>query len=251
MASLSALARDLSNALDRTRIMREADLPPDPWQVDLLESDHDRHLVMCSRQAGKSTTVAGLALNQAFYDPGLILLIAPAQRQSVELFKKVREIYGRQTGAPKIVNESAMRMELDNGSRIIALPGTEATIRGYSAPKLIVIDEASRVEDALFSGVRPMLATNQGRMVALTTPYGRRGWFYECWEHGEGWHRTKITAHDCPRIAPDWLDNERRMLGEWQYKQEFLCEFVDTEEQFFSGELIEAALRDTGGPLWM
>ena len=251
MASLSALARDFTRALDRTHVMRAAGMPPDPWQVDLLNSDHDRHLVLCSRQAGKSTTVAGLALNQAFYDPGLILLIAPAQRQSVELFKKVREIYGRQTGAPAIVNESAMRLELDNGSRIIALPGTEATIRGYSAPKLIVIDEASRVEDALFAGVRPMLASNQGRMVALSTPYGRRGFFYECWEHGEGWQRTKITAHDCPRISPEWLENERRTLGEWQFRQEFLCDWVDTDEQFFSGELIEAALRDTGGPLWI
>ncbi|MFA6230033.1 MAG: hypothetical protein WC617_07620 [Rhodanobacter sp.] len=88
-------------------------------------------------------------------------------------------------------------------------------------------------------------------MVALTTPYGRRGWFYECWEHGDGWQRTRVTANDCPRITPEWLANERRMMGEWQFKQEFLCDFVDTEEQFFSGELIEAALRDTGGSLWI
>lgn len=194
--------------------------------------------------------MAALALNQAFYDPGLILLIAPAQRQSVELFRKVLDVYRAQTDAPAIVSESAMRMELENGSRIIALPGTEATIRGYSGPKLIVLDEASRVEDALFTGVRPMLATTQGRMIALTTPYGRRGWFYQAWDHGEGWQRTKITAHDCPRILPDWLANERQDMGPWQFDQEYLCEFVDTEEQFFSSELIEAAMKSTGGPLW-
>jgi hypothetical protein len=251
MSSLASLARDFARALDRTGVMVAADLPPDPWQTDLLNSDSDRHLVMCSRQAGKSTTVAALALNQAFFDPGLVLLIAPAQRQSVELFRKVKELHSRQTDAPKIVNESALRLELDNGSRIVALPGTEATIRGYSAPRLIVIDEASRVEDSLFTGVRPMLATNEGRMILLSTPYGRRGFFYECWSNGEGWQRTCITANDCPRISPDWLENERRMMGEWQYRQEFLCQFVDVQEQFFSGELIEAALRDAGGQLWI
>ena len=47
---------------------------------------------------------------------------------------------------------------LANGSRIIALPGTEKTIRGYAAADLVVIDEAARVEDDLLTAVRPMLA---------------------------------------------------------------------------------------------
>lgn len=191
-----------------------------------------------------------MALNTAFYDPGLVLIVAPAQRQSVELFRKVRDTYNAQEDAPKIVNESTLRMEMDNGSRIIALPGTEATIRGYSAPKLVLVDEASRVEDSLFTGLRPMLATNQGRMVLLTTPYGKRGFFYEAWAHGEGWKRTRITADQCPRIDPEWLAEERKIIGEWQYRQEYLCEFVDTDESFFSSDLIEAALRPCGGALW-
>lgn len=159
-------------------------------------------------------------------------------------------MYVAQPDAPKIVTESALRMELENGSRIIALPGTESTIRGYSAPKLIIVDEASRVEDGLFTGIRPMLATNQGRMICLTTPYGKRGFFYEAWAHGEGWKHTIITADQCPRIEPEWLANERKMIGEWQYRQEFLCEFVDTDESFFSSDLIEAAMQSTGGALW-
>jgi hypothetical protein len=194
--------------------------------------------------------VGALALNTAFYDPGLVLLVAPAQRQSVELFRKVRDLYNGQRDAPKITNESALRLELENGSRIVALPGTEGTIRGYSAPKLVVVDEASRVEDALFTGLRPMLATNQGRMVLLTTPWGKRGYFYEAWAHGEGWRRTKITADQCPRIDPEWLADERKLIGEWQYRQEYQCEFVDTDEQFFPSDLIEAAMRPCGGPLW-
>lgn len=230
--------------------MRQSNMVPDTWQEAVLNSPARRMLLLCSRQSGKSTTCASLAVHQALYDPGLVLLIAPAQRQSVELFRKVREVYTALPDVPRIVQESAMRMELANGSRIIALPGTEGTIRGYSGAKTVIVDEASRVDNALFAAVRPMLATTQGRFVALTTPYGKRGWFYEAWEHGDGWHRTKVTAEDCPRIDPEWLAEERRLVGDWQFRQEYLCEFVDTDEQFFASELIEAAMSNEVAPLW-
>lgn len=247
---MSALARDLTRMLNPAQLMRDAGMEPDAWQENVLNSDARRMLLLCSRQSGKSTTCASLAVNQAIYDPGLVLLIAPAQRQSAELFRKVNDVYRALPNVPKVVQESAMRMELANGSRIIALPGTEGTIRGYSGAKTVIVDEASRVDDALFAAVRPMLATTNGRFVALTTPYGKRGWFYEAWAHGEGWYRAQVTAHDCPRIDPAWLAEEKRLVGDWQFRQEYLCEFVDTDEQFFSSELIEAAITDEVAPLW-
>ena len=78
-------------------------------------------------------------------------------------------------------NLSAMRAEFANGSRVIALPGKEATVRGYSGVDLLVIDEAARVADELYYSVRPMLTVSGGRLVALTTPWGKRGWFFETW----------------------------------------------------------------------
>lgn len=49
MSSLSPLLRDFARALDPTRVMRDAGMEPDPWQTDLLCSDADRQLVLCSR----------------------------------------------------------------------------------------------------------------------------------------------------------------------------------------------------------
>lgn len=247
---MSVLARDLSRMLDPAQLMRDGGMDPDSWQENVLQSEARRMLLLCSRQSGKSTTCAALAVNQAIYDPGLVLMIAPAQRQSSELFRKAAGLLRSLEDVPAIVQESAMRLQLANGSRIIALPGTEGTIRGYSGAKTIIIDEASRVEDALFAAVRPMLATTQGRFVALTTPYGKRGWFYEAWEHGEGWAKTMVTADQCPRIDPVWLKEERVLVGDWMFRQEYGCEFVDTDEQFFSSDLIEAALTTEVRPLW-
>ena len=251
-----SLAGDFERALDPATIFTAAGMVPDPWQAAVLRSTHPRQLLLCSRQSGKSTTVAALAVHSALFDPGLVLLFAPAQRQSTELFKKVTALYRSLPDVPEPVALTETRMELPNGSRIIALPGTEATTRGFSAPRLIVVDEASRTEDALYGALRPMFATTstqaaQGRMVCLSTPWGKRGWFYEQWEHGGAvWQRTKVKAHDCPRITPEWLAEERKLVGDFIFRQEYLCEFVDTEEQVFPSELIERAVRPAGGPLW-
>lgn len=248
---MSALASDLLRSLDHAEIMREAGMDPDPWQAQVLRSPARRMLLLCSRQAGKSTTCGSLAVGSALYDPGLVLLVAPAQRQAIELFRKANETYHALSNVPRIVNESAMRLELANGSRIIALPGTEATIRGYSGAKTIIVDEAARVDDELMTALRPMLITTGGRLVALTTPYGKRGWFYEAWANGgDRWERTKVTADLCPRIDQDELEHQREELGDWRFRQEYFCEFVDVQSQFFASDLIEAAFTDEVAPLW-
>jgi tRNA(Met) C34 N-acetyltransferase TmcA len=147
-----------------------------------------------------------LALWTAIYEaPALVILVSPSQRQSGELFRTVIGFHSRLAGAPELVAESALRAEMANGSRIIALPGTERTVRGYAAADLVVIDEAARVDDELLTAVRPMLATSDGHLIALTTPAGKRGWFYESWSGAGDWTRIKVAATDCPRITQEFL----------------------------------------------
>ncbi len=154
--------------------------------------------------------------------------------------------------APELSLESATRLELANGSRIVALPGSESTTRGYSAPRLILVDEASRVDDDLYAALRPMLATSNGRLIALSTPWGRRGWWFNAWEHGgDTWQRFRVPATECPRISAEFLAEELRELGPMRFASEYECQFVDTDEQFFPSALIERALSDEVAPLWI
>lgn len=239
-------------AADPAELMRLAGMEPDAWQADLLRSAWQRALLLCSRQAGKSTTTAALATHTAVYQPGsLTLLLSAAQRQSGELFTTVRHFYHAVPQAPAVRRESALQMELVNGSRIIALPGKEATIRGYSGVDLLVIDEAARVADELYYSVRPMLAVSAGRLVALSTPFGKRGFFHHEWEEGaDDWHRVRITAHDVPRITAEFLEEERRALGEWWFAQEYLCQFMDTTDQVFAYDVIQEAISSGVLPLF-
>src|SRR5215207_7525053 len=184
-----ALRNDLRLALDRVAFAEELGIVPDAWQEDFLRSSADRVLLNCSRQSGKSTMSAVMALHRALYHPGsLVLCLAPALRQSQELFAKIGGFY-RDLGRPVAPQgERKLSLELENDSRIITLPGSEKTIRGFSGAALLLVDEASRVDDELYYAVRPMLAVSGGALMMLTTPYGKRGVFFEEWS-GHGWER--------------------------------------------------------------
>jgi hypothetical protein len=121
-------------------------------------------------------------------------------------------------------------LELANKSRIVSLPCREETIRGYSNIHMLVIDEAARVPDDLYRAARPMLAVSNGRMICLSTPYGKRGFFYDAWDKGgDDWKRIEIPADKISRIRPDFLVKERRAMGESWYRQEYCCSFEALE----------------------
>lgn len=251
--SVDALARDLAHALDAARWAREAlQFAPDPWQADVLRGDAQRLLLLCCRQSGKSTTTAALALHRAIYWPGsLVLLLSPSLRQSGELFRKVSDFYGQLADPVPSDAESALRLELSNGSRVVSLPGREETVRGYSGVALLVVDEAARVSDDLYYSVRPMLAVSGGHMIALSTPFGTRGWFFEAYTGGgDGWQRVRVDATQCPRISPEFLAEERAAMPAWWFAQEYLCEFRDAEGQLFGSDLIRSALTTDVRPLF-
>ncbi len=168
--------------------------------------------MLCARQCGKSTTTAILALHQALLSSGsLCLLLSPSLRQSGELYRKTSEFYARLGKPVPPVQETATTLDLANGSRIVSLPGSAETIRGFSAPSLVIVDEAAMADDDLFVAVSPMLATSDhGRLILLSTPMGKRGHFYQQWEApGNTWHKVKVDAHSCPRITPAFLEERR------------------------------------------
>jgi Helicase len=217
--------------------------PPDPWQLDVLTSRATRLLLLCSRQSGKSTATSVLALRLALNRPrSLVLVCSPSERQSGELFRTCMTHF-RNLGSPlPLFKRTERAVTFSNYSRVLSLPGTAATVRGYAAAALVVIDEAAYVSDELLTALSPVLAVSQGRLVELSTPSGRRGQFYTAWSSGEGdWQRIKVTADCCPRIPASFLETERRSLGERWYRQEYECSFEDFVGQFFSSEEVGRA----------
>ncbi len=254
------LVDDLTLSLDRVAFAKKLGIVPDPWQADLLRSDSARQILNCARQSGKSSMAAILALHRALYHPGsLVLCLAPALRQSQELFAKLHGFYSDLGEPMRKYSERRLSLELTNGSRVVTLPGSERTVRGFSGVDLLILDEAARVDDDLYYAIRPTLAVSGGSLMMLSTPYGRRGVFFEEYTSappsaspasGAAWERYEVTAEQCPRISAEFLEEERRALGQWWYAQEYFCSFEESEGAFFREEDLSRALmlKDLGTP---
>ena len=247
---LKDLAADLTLALDRVAFMRALGYEPDDWQANFLKSNAKRVLLNCSRQSGKSTVTAVLALHEAIYKAGaLILLLSPSFRQSSELYGKVIEGYLRLGNNPAD-DALASELHLSNGSKIVSLPSSEKTIRGYSGVDLLICDEASRIPDDLYHAVTPMLAVSNGRLILLSTPYGQRGIYHELWVHGTDYEKFMVTAYECKRISKEFLESERRVKPARIFRQEYMCEFLQTDDSVFSYDEVMALTSGEVKPLF-
>ena len=238
-----AFLDEMVPAMDPAALMQRAGLdPPEAWQRDMFGSAADRLALLCARQTGKSTATAVAVLQFALSKAGaIVLVVSPSKAQSDLLFAKIVSIYdalpGQKIGARKV----AGRLTLANGSQIISLPGNEKTIRGLSAD-LIVFDEAAQVSDELFHTAMPMVIARRGRVIALSTPFGKRGFFYRACTQSKGrWELIKITAEQSARISPDDLATARREYDPHWFRQEFMCEFQGDVTLYFDLELVDAA----------
>jgi phage FluMu gp28-like protein len=193
---------------------------------------------------------AVLAVHRALTVPGsTVLVVAPGERQAKLLFSKALGLY-RQAGYPLPAHsERRTGLELSNGSVIEALPAVERTTRGYSVD-LLVVDEAAAVDDMDYHGILPALIATQGAQVLLSTPRGKRGFFWEIWHSRPAtvagleadWQRIMVRSDEVGRIRPEDLELFKTTMPEQFFRQEFYCEFLDTEGSLFSHDDIEAAL---------
>ena len=226
-------------------------LAADPLQARGLSTGRKRGVLNCSRQWGKATITAAKAVHQAQTEAGsLTLVVSPSARQSGEFLRKASAFVRMLKIRVKGDGDNEMSLGMPNGSRIVGLSGTEPTIRGFSAVSLLLVDEASRVSDDAYLAVRPALATSDGALWLMGTPWGKRGFFYETWTNGgPEWERILAPATECPRIRASFLEEERRIMGERWFRREYLCEFEDSVSSVFGRELVERAITELVEPL--
>ena len=208
---------------------------PEPAQEHVLANAHfsKRIALNCNRQWGKSTIAAILVAHRLATQPNsLVLIVAPAGRQSGETFLKVKDFLWTLNLAFQSDGVNPNSLVLNNGSRLVSLPAVDGTTRGFSAVSMLLFDEASRIKDRIYLAFRPMLAVAKGDLILISTPDGRRGFFYREMagldSTANQWFRHTGPVTECiPRISQQIIDEEKAK-GDAYFNREWLCHFVET-----------------------
>ena len=236
--------RDLAYRVDPVLWVREQlKVTPAPWQDTFLRAPRGASIIaLTARQVGKTTTAAWAIAHTALFKPGSLSVIAcPAQRQSAEAVRRVRDVL-ISTGT-KLISDNVYGLELDNGSRVLALPGSDDSIRGLTVDGWIVADEAARLTDNLIAALRPMRARRpEARFAMLSTAWSRIDPFWSVWSGDDpSWIRLKATADQVDIFSASYLEQERRNLGEVGFKREYLGIPESDQASPFTWELYERA----------
>ena len=232
---------------------------PDGWQNTVLTSEEPEILLNCCRQSGKTEIAATKASHKARYKKkSLSIVISATQRQAgvlqgrVNLFlgkanedwqkKSEHDVYeySEYESAYKIVRRSVLSLELANGSKVVSVPASPDTVRGYS-PDLIIIDEAAFIKnDSIYAAVRPMRIVTKAQLILMSTPNAKTGFFYKAWISKRPWLRVIVSADDCPRITKVDLEIEREELGEEFFLREFYNKFLEIQGTIFDKNMIDS-----------
>ena len=225
---------------------------PDAVQAEVLRCVDSYGIINCSRQWGKSTVTAVKAVHLAYFRAeSLILVVSASERQSAIFLDKARALVRKLDLPARGDGLFSHSLKLPNGSRIVALPSTDDRIRGFSAPSLVVLDEASRIGEEIFDAVMPMLATGDGLVWQLSTPNGKQGFFYKTWTSGgDVWRRFSVKATECPRMSGRFLAWQRETMADSIFRQEYLCEFTEPMDGLLPGDCVRASLSNDVRPLF-
>ena len=237
--------RDVAYQIDPVLWVRQVlGITPTAWQETFLRAPRGASiLALTARQVGKTTTAAWAIAHAMLFAPGSLSVIGcPAQRQSAEAVRRVREVLIK--AGVKFRSDNVYGLELENGSRVLALPSSDESIRGLTVDAWIVADEAARLPEDLIAALRPMRARRpQARFAMLSTAWSRTDPFWTAWASDDNtWIRLKATADADPTLyAAEFLEQERKAMGEHAFNREYLGIPGGSEASPFTWDLYEQA----------
>lgn len=185
-----------------------------------------------SRRVGK-TYIANIIGQLVSLVPGSnVLIMSPNYSLSQISFDLQRQLIKYFDLEVRRDNAKDKIIEMENGStiRMGSVTQVDSTVgRSYD---LIIFDEAALSEsmDAFNVALRPTLDKPNSKCIFVSTPRGRRNWFYELYERGfddkfPSWVSIHATYEENPRVSAEDIEEARNSNTEAYFAQEYLADF--------------------------
>ncbi len=229
---------------------------PHPTQREWLLCDARTKVASCGRRWGKTEAAAVDATTFALTHPGSTqIIVAPTYDQSRLIFGTVERLAltSRVTRPRAKVTRTPYPRLTIAGSMIMARTADEdgRNLRGHAADRVIV-DEAAYVRDSVVTEViAPMLADRNGRLVMISTPFGKNH-FYRAFLRGVESRKSKVESPQVcaafsfpswenPHISREYIERQRAEISPRQFSVEYEARFIDSASCVFAWEDIQAA----------
>jgi hypothetical protein len=243
-------------------------LPLYSKQRELIRAvlDHERVACRAGNAVGKTWAAAFLILFWLAGGPGSVVVSTSATEAQLRrvLWRQVGGLF-KKTGGYFV---GATRTETE----ILMAPGWFATgfstdtpeaLQGIHAERvLVVVDEASGVDEMMFEAAEGLLATGKSRLLLIGNPLRTSGLFFDAFHTKQDeWHTLTISAYDTPAftgeevprklqkslVDPKWVERfERRGRDSNEFMVRVLGEFpLRQDDAVFSRVALEQAHSQT------
>lgn len=214
-----------------------------PWQQEVYQDPTRFKVIAAGRRTGKSRLAAiTMILNALDGREGGVFYVAPTMGQARDIMWGMLHDLARPVISSSHVNN--LEITLINGAKI-ALKGSDRpdTMRGVSL-KYLVMDEYADFKEGVWEEVlRPALADRKGAAMFIGTPKGRNK-FYELYTYAKleddpqfkAWH---FTSYDNPLIDPEEIENAKKSMSSYAFRQEFMSSFEAKGSEMFKEDWVK------------
>ena len=232
------------------------DFYPYEYQIAFLRECciNKRVVGVWCRQSGKSTSVAAYSLYKCLTTPNCsIIIIAPGQRQSSELYGRMRKMLSNSIFNKLIINSTQTETNFPNGSRIKALPcGPDGmNIKGFTGD-IVILEEAEGIKDSIVNEVvTPMIAATDGQMIKIGTGKGKNHFWESAYGRGTNY---KLFCYDYTfpvksgQITQEFIDEQRKNLTQMEFETEYEAKFIEDADCYFKYDLIQSCIEEYNIP---
>ncbi|MDT0581436.1 hypothetical protein [Brumicola blandensis] len=224
----------------------------------------DELWMVIGRRGGKSQMAALLAVYEAIFNThkdklskgelATIMVVASDRKQARSV---MRYIQGLLLENPMlrsmVINESSDSIELNNKCIIEIMTANHRGIRGYTVGAVILDEIAFFYSDGanpdreIISAVRPSLATLNGKLIALSSPYARKGVLWNNFKRYFG-EDTNVLVAKAPSLImnpslPTSVVEQALKEDKASASAEYLAEFRGDIESYISIDVLERCTR--------
>jgi len=230
--------------------------------LDRIINNYPRVLLNKSRKIGATETgLRSIAKNcferYAGYD--IMFVAGNRQRQADRLLTRFDKLFWngftdydgtKWPYSDIITKKSSSSLEFFNGTTIHTFPAVPEALRGSENVACVFLDEAAHFklldDRVIYDALEPNIANTEGDFICISTPNGRRGFFYDLWcEENEYYKLTQPYTVSYGLLLSESYVNSKKNDLRIDFEQEFNCQFTTSQNAAFpSGLFAKETLED-------